>query len=396
MIRWFLGAILWAWTLQVSAAQAGSGASSEVYEIGFEYRGAPALATVTLFGGSPESNPRLMDQMQALPLDHVAYFDLEQDIDRIPNQVSPDQDPEKNIIHRIQNETQIPVVEVRVPRTFVGRMVSAFKAVFGNKANMPVPSDRQYALVSMVTKSGSYVVMVLTSAKVSVVNAVLLTLAQGTVTYFDNLYNFGINKYLDSSWEPTRKKARETIVLARRLVYKFMVNHIYKLAESPARWVTGAVQTNIFMSTLMAGVGDVMLANEMFRAYQHDNAKLAKMNFFVTGVGSGIAAIDLVSPSYIPALFSVGAYEFKVSGALLMAYYATLYLWVKKSPESLFRVISGLEKATQTLVAPAAQAVRWMVQPVRRTFQSWSQSILPDCDAIFRGMTPGSSMERRE
>ena len=311
--------------------------SVESYKIESTVKGRKVVTWVHLFARPPLQDPKFIGQIKDLKLDHVAVMG---------DSPSPEL---QNFEKEVQTEAQTPVVVVNPKNGFFKRLQAAWKLSFKNPERKPGPADYRYGLVSTVGETGVFAAMVFTTPDIPIQNAVALVVAQTLLSYANNVWNNAINHFLSSSFRKIGKNANNTTYFFRNSAYDYITSQIFKLIQNPAKFLTSGVQSAILMNTLFSGTGDVLISNQDYLAYQHDKVRLAKMNFYTFLLSNVFGALDLMQFHWMPVLCKIGTYDFRLSGAILIGYYVTTFLALKRYPEKFYSAVMGLEKGLKKI-----------------------------------------------
>lgn len=373
--------ILWpritSWFVMFLALMGAGGHSYAATTTRIEYQlppsnGKSAESVVTdihEFDESPLSVPasELVHKIQESGVDHVLV---------VADGETASDTPLSQLAQTIEAQTQAPTVQLSKKDPFFKRVSAAWKESFQDPARKPDPEDFQYGIVSTVGEAAPFTVMVLTAQGVDLGNALALAAAQSALAYYTNVYNNGFNHFLESSFQNPGQTVKERTFFWRKLGYEYITSQVFKWIQDPRLFLTTGVQSNILMNTLMVGAGDVVVSNSLYKAYKHDKVKLAKMNFYTSILSNIFGSLDLIQHALMPVLFQVSAYEFRVSGLILMGYYAGLKTWIKKNPDGLYRHVDRVDRALRGTV-------------------SWVKSQIADCRRIFspKSRGPGEPLQ---
>lgn len=371
---------------QAAFAQNNSDDIVETYNVEFRVKGEPVYVQVSLLPESPLDNPNFKQEIQELHVDHVLFVEDEPEQVRAPS-AEGDFEQAKALVQ----EAGVDVESVTPKKGFFKAMTGSFGEIFRNKKNKPGKSDLNSALISVFTGRLSSVGMVVAKHNLSLMSGVMLFLAQGTLTFVDNYFNYPIRSYLKDNWfrPGIREEARVVTQITRGLIYKMLFLEIAKSFEPS--FLTAATQSNILGNALITTPLEVLIANRMIHAFtgtpKEVVAKVAKVNMVLFGVGSALSIVDQVGPHGMK-LFSIAAYDFKYSGLALLLYYGYSFYKLKNNPEKVLKwcvaVNDGAARILSPITTPLGRVANWADKKLFKPVGGWIKARLGKCERVFQ------------
>lgn len=322
-----------------AAGEVASEPKVESYQIQTRIGGKTVTTFIHLFPESPLENPELLQQIRTLNLDHVAFVS-EAEQQRAPGNLN---DAEE-LRQRIESETEVPVVQVRARKGFFARIGEMWKTSFRNPEHKPNKSELKYGIVSTVYETTMFSAMVFTTGDIPLENGLMLVGVQTMLSVVNNIYYNAVNHFISRSLKDPSKPASDRTYFFRNLTYDWLTSQAFKVVQSAHALITWGTQSTIAMNTLMSGAGEVQLTNATYRGFEGSRARSAKVNFYVSAFSSVLGLLDLMQHNFMPVLFEVGSYDFRLSGAILLGYYAGTVFALKKYPEQVYTVIDRLHR----------------------------------------------------
>ncbi|MBS1958202.1 MAG: hypothetical protein JST80_01895 [Bdellovibrionales bacterium] len=365
-------ALLWVGGLSPQAFAGQSKAPvAETYTVKFEIKGEPAVAQIVLFPGSPLDNPKFKEQIKKLHADHVLFIDDEEGQKRAP---SAEGDLEK--AKAMVQDAGVDTETVKPPKGFYKAMTSSARQIFTNPDIKPGDSSLQSGLISVFSGRLIYVAGVVAKNKMSLLAGLPIFIAQGLMTFSDNYFNLRIRSYLKDNWYKPgiRADARVATQIARGMIYKGLYLEFAKAFEPTFRAATDQwnILGNVFITTPL----EVLIANTLIHAFtgtvREIESKVARVNLVLFGFGGIFNMVDQLDPGGMK-IISMGAYDFKVSGALLLGYYGFALYKLRTNPEIVLKWCNQV-----------ANAVAW---PFRR-IGAWFKPKSAPCDNTYQKQLP--------
>jgi hypothetical protein len=341
----------------------GSPSAMAMESVRVEHRlqGQTVYSDVHAFDESPLSSPELTSVAKSAELDHVLV---------VSDEGIPVSKALTELASSMTQDTEVPVLSVKQNTGLWKKLREAWKLSFHHPDRKPDPEDYRYGIVSTIGEAGPFAILVLVDKGIDLPNALALAVAQSALAYYTNVYNHGFNHLLESNINEPGMAVRDRTFFLRKMGYEYFTSQVFKWIQNPAQFLSASVQANVAMNTLMVGAGDSWVSNSLYRAYKGDKVKLAKMNFYTSILSNVFGSLDLIQTAMMPVLFNVYAYEFRLSGVVLLGYYAGLNYWIQKNPEGLYRHI---ERVDQTL-REAGKKIKGVLADCRRLFSGRSSS----------------------
>lgn len=328
-LRVLASLLLFACGLQPQATQA----QTESYRIESKIGGKRAITLIHLFPESPFANPKLLEQIKTIDLDHVAFLD-ETEQDREPGASSDLQELRGKI-----EASGIPTVQIAQKKDFFKRLGEVWNLSFRHPDRKASKADYRYGLVSTTIESATFSAMLFTTGEVLLQNGIALVATQTVLAVANYVWNNGINYFLSSNFKKPGTQVSERTYFFRNLAYDWITSQLFKFMQAPSKILNWSTQATILMNSVMSGAGDVLLTNTAYQAYHGNKVRLARMSFYLNMVGTIFGSLDLMQHDLMPQIFSIGSYDFSLTGAILIGYYASAILVIKKWPNQFANLI---------------------------------------------------------
>ncbi len=324
-----------------NSAYAEDPAKSEVIQFTTRIAGRPVVTYIQLFPDSPLKNPQLIEQIKKSNLDHVLFYrEIENDGSRSPST----NEPADELRTKIERETNTPVLDIKRKRNLFKSMKEAWKLSFKSAERAPGRSDRYYGLISTVGESATFTALLIADGNVALANGAALVAAQTMLSYINNVHNNAISNFLNANWYEAKKDARLKTIYFRSYVYDWITSQMFKAIQDPATFLSASNQAMIAMNSFFAGSGDMLASNAVFKEFNHDKTKLAKVNFYINFIGTALGSFDLILHNSMPTIIHMQVYDLTLSGVILIGYYAAAVAAVKLMPNKVYSLISRFDQ----------------------------------------------------
>lgn len=326
-----------------SAASLEAGAV-ETHELRYRIDGKVITTYIHLFRESPYDNPKLLEQIAQAGLDHVAFLDEEaEELSRSPSGLGQYEQLQEDV-GKIKD---LQVIKVKQKKGFFKRLAQLWKISFKRPARQPVRADFSFGLVSTVGEATMTTAMVFTSGGFNLESGIGLVAASCALAYVNNVWNNGIQTFLAGGKKVVSDGAKSLQYWGLSLIYDFVQSQALKWIQVGADITTWNVQSTILMNTVVSGIGDVKLNNNIYQAYGDDPEKLARANYYINSISSTFASIDLMQSKLMPVLLQIGAYDLRLSAPILIGYYITANVMLTKYPGQVYKIVDFIHQTIQ-------------------------------------------------
>ncbi|MBS1959936.1 MAG: hypothetical protein JST80_10720 [Bdellovibrionales bacterium] len=341
----------------------------ESYQFTIDDGGKPVTTVITLFNESPRDNPDFLGQVRSLGLDHVAFY---REIEQSRN---PSESDALEQLREAVETTGTPTVEIRQKKGLLKRLGDVYRLAFKHPDRLRRATDLHYGIVSTFFETGLYTAMIITAGDTPIANAAGLLAAQSWLSYKATVRNTAFQYLWASSIKHPGETVSATTNLARQTLWDYVTSQAFKLIQHPSSWLSTETQVNIGINSIMSAAGDIPLTMAAEKAYATNLELKAKVNFYTGFVGQVLSSLDLMQHNLLPVLYQTNVYEFTMSGALLLGYYAATIIAIKKWPVQFGKAVDKFDRGLKRVLA-------WGRKTFNRCSHNFENQLPPPGDSI--------------